>query len=267
MRALRRIVGDPRFSDQVPFNDAQVRRLLCAPSIDCLIAKQRLRYLGRIVRTHPRGLIGLLHIRAGEKRLAWVKLVANDCELLKTYESLPSSLPHMFVDSGPWLALMRSEPQWTQAVDRLHFCESVSDRQHGPTHSPARILAYPCTRCNKAFASQMALEAHCRRLHGDRLDLRRYVASSVCPACGTDYHERLRCISDLSHKRQPKCAVWIRALVEPLPDAEVARLDAIDRVLRREPWRQGHTHHIAVRPSIRPKTATRRGKHAVQSGA
>ena len=97
--------------------------------------------------------------------------------------------------------------------------------------------------------------------------LRRYVASSVCPACGTDYHERLRCISHLSDKRQPKCAVWIRAHVEPLPDAEVARLDAIDRVLRRAAWRQGHTHHIAVRPSIRPKTATRRGKHAVQSGA
>ena len=88
--------------------------------------------------------------------------------------------------------------------------------------------------------------------HGDRLDIRRYVTSAVCPACGVDFRDRIRCISHLSDRRRPACADYVRQFVPAMSDSEVLRLDTKDRVLRREARRKGHTHHIALLPARRP---------------
>ncbi len=251
MRALRRIAGDPRFSADTQYTNLQVRALLKVPSIDCLIARLRLAYLGRIVRSRPRGLLGLLHMRSGEKRLPWVTEVAKDCHRLRDYGLLPVSFPDFFGDPGAWHKLITNASEWKGLIDKLFFVESVTDRStEGAAHN-ARALSHACTRCNRAFASQTALEAHCRVKHGDRLDIRRYISDSVCPACGTDYRERLRCIAHLSDRRRPGCAEWVRQNAARLSDEEVSKLDEVDREMRRMAWRQGHTHHIAKLPAIR----------------
>ena len=251
MRALRRIAGDSRYSSEVQHTDIQIRVLLKVPSVDCLIARLRLSYLGRVVRSRPRGLTGLLHMRSGDKRIPWVTEVANDCGRLTSNGVLPPTFPSFFHDPAAWHQLITNTCEWEQIIGDLFFYESVTDRRKEPARDDARALAFACSRCDKAFASQMALEAHCRVKHGDRLDIRRYVAGSLCPSCGVDFRERIRCISHLSDRRRPTCPTWVKQNVTPLPEAEVRRLDVADKVLRREAWRQGHTHHIARAPACR----------------
>ena len=165
--------------------------------------------------------------------------------------STSACVPGFYEDPGAWQDMISDAARWTKLVGDLFFYESVTDRHKEHDRDEARVLAFACTRCDKAFASQMALEAHCRVKHGDRLDIRRYVSGSVCPACGTDYRERIRCIAHLSDRRRPACAVWVKQAVTPLPDDEVRTLDEADKVLRREAWRQGHTHHIGKAPARR----------------
>ena len=253
MRGLRRIAGDPRFSADVQYTDLQVRALLKMPSVDCFVSQLRLAYLGRIVRARPRGLLGLLHLRDGTRRLPWVMEVGKDCERLRVHGLLPASFPGFFDAPDTWLQLIADAAGWKNLVDQLFFLESVTDRsvKGSNSDSPTRALAYACARCDRAFASQLALEAHCRVKHGDRLDIRRFVRDSVCPACATDYRERIRCIAHLSDRRRPACADWVQRNVPPLSDAELQKLDEVDRALRRSAWRQGHTHHIAKLPAIR----------------
>ena len=82
MRPLRRIAGDPRFSGNTTYTGIQIRALLKAPSVDCIVSRMRLDYLGRVARSGHRVLLGMLHLRAGKKRLPWVTEVAKDCDRL-----------------------------------------------------------------------------------------------------------------------------------------------------------------------------------------
>ena len=51
-RALRRIVGAPRFQrDEHALSDLDFRRTLIVPSYDCIMMRGRSRYIGRIIRT------------------------------------------------------------------------------------------------------------------------------------------------------------------------------------------------------------------------
>ena len=137
------------------------------------------------------------------------------------------------------------------AVDDLFFIESVTDKTVDAVGHVERVLAFACSRCERSFASQKALESPCRMKHGDRLDIRRYVRNAVCPCCGTDFRDRLRYISHLSDRRRPSCALWVKSSVRPMPDSDLAKLDEVDRKLRTEAQRRGHTCHIAVVPARR----------------
>ena len=152
-----------------------------------------------------------------------------------------------------WQRLVTHEAEWKTLTTELFFIESVTDRsaQSKFTEDAIRVLAYACATCDRAFASQKALECHRRVKHGDRLDLKRFIAGSTCPACGTDYRDRLRCLQHLSDRRRPLCATWVRANVAPLPAFQVAKLDEVDRALRRDARRKGHTHHISILPALR----------------
>ena len=65
-RALRRVAGTPRFErDEHALSDLEVRRTLTVTSYDCILMQNRLRYVGRIVRTRPTTLVAMLSIRTG----------------------------------------------------------------------------------------------------------------------------------------------------------------------------------------------------------
>jgi len=58
-----------------------------------------------------------------------------------------------------------------------------------------------------------------------------------------------RLIAHVSDPRGPKCRDWVLSHCPRLPDAEVAKLDEVDRELRRSAQRASHSHHLAVAPA------------------
>ena len=100
-----------------------------------------------------------------------------------------------------------------------------------------------------AFTTGRGLQSHQRAKHGARLQIRCYLSGSKCPACGTEFVQRLRLIAHVSDSRRPRCRDWLLSHCPRLPDAEVAKLDEVDRELRRSAQRAGHSHNLAVAPA------------------
>eukprot|EP00959_Pyramimonas_sp_CCMP1952_P016474 349419-Pyramimonas_sp.AAC.1 len=97
MRGLRRIHGDPRFSANTHYRDAELRERMSMPSIDCVLSVARWRYVGRVVRNRPLTLISLLHFRKGEQCLPWVRALQHDAAFLQArgfFADLPSFDTH-----------------------------------------------------------------------------------------------------------------------------------------------------------------------------
>ena len=76
MRGLRRIAGCMR--GERCETDLEVRRRLAAPSIECILARARLRYLRRLVLRQSMSLLALLSVRLKGQMLPWVTLIMND---------------------------------------------------------------------------------------------------------------------------------------------------------------------------------------------
>ena len=207
--------------------------------------------MGRIVRLRPRGLLGILHLRSGARRLPWVNEVARDCGKMVEFGVLPSAFPAFLDDTDARHGLMLDELTWKRLVTSLFFVEFVTDRHVHEAHDSSRVLAYQCAKCNAAFSSSKGLEQHSRIKHGDRLDIRRFVHSATCPACGTDFRDRLRCIAHLSDRRRPACAIWFKSNVVPLEDQRLLELNSADTLLRREAFKKGCSHHRAKLPAVR----------------
>ena len=93
---------------------------------------------------------------------------------------------------------------------------------------------------------------HARVKHNARLAIRTLVPTAMCPACGIDYRQRLRCLAHLSDKRRGKCATWVLEHCAPLPPEQVEQLDREDKALRLAAQRDGHSHHLARLPALRP---------------
>ena len=73
----------------------------------------------------------------------------------------------------------------------------------------------------------------------------------MCPACGTFFSSRVRCLVHIGDHRRPKCAEWLLKHGTLLPPATLDRLDEVDRVQRREAQRQGLSGPRATMPARR----------------
>jgi hypothetical protein len=62
MRILRRIVGQSRFASGAQ-TDYEIRKLLGAPSVECVACQARLRYVARLAAGGPDALIGMLALQ------------------------------------------------------------------------------------------------------------------------------------------------------------------------------------------------------------
>ena len=171
----------------------------------------------------------------------------QDAELLRA-RCCPLTFPTPRDDPGQWEALLRDERGWSALVSQLCFVESSCDREAHSTPQ-AQGLTWTCVACALSFASERALKSHRRAKHGERAQIRRYLRTPVCPCCGTDFVQRLRLLAHVSDSRRPRCREWILSNLSPMSEAEVSRLDAEDKRLRREAQRAGRSHHIAVAPA------------------
>ena len=124
MRCLRRLAGECRFGPSV--TDIDVRRILKAPSLDCLLTRKRLAYLGRVVRHGPPELRALLARRADRPPLPWVSQLVKDLQCVWRMAALCSALPDPDKDFGPWLQFIVCTPAlWSQAYNCIHFVECM----------------------------------------------------------------------------------------------------------------------------------------------
>ena len=254
MRALRRIVGHSRFSEDVELTDVKVRTLAKKPSLDCLIARMRLAYAGRLARLRPRALLGLLHTIKGDRRLPWVEALARDAEKLRELGLTPPGFPHFFEAPCDWHRIMLDEKRWRELVDRLFFLDSACDRVR--TEHATSTLTFQCLSCTACFATKRALASHSRAKHHSRAVIRSFVRSSVCPCCKTDFREKIRCLAHLSDIRRAKCHEWIIMNCMPMNSTELASLDLELREQRRAAQRSGKSHHIACGPAKRADGTT-----------
>ena len=92
-----------------------------------------------------------------------------------------------------------------------------------------------------------------RAKHKKRAPQRAFAQESgTCQVCGSCFNTRLRLLAHLSDARRDMC--WQVIVSRPdkfvqLTQDELTHLDNVDRVLRREAWRTGHTHPIASAPA------------------
>ena len=138
---------------------------------------------------------------------------------------------------GPNVSLAHSASPRAQYLDVLiHMCIHISHRLN---------VLHRYTDIKQLSAK--ALASHMRARHGARSPIKRYVDdSATCPSCKTFFCTRIRVIKHLSDSRRPTCRDRILAddaLL--LPMSLFQKLEARDRVLRREALHSGHTHPIA----------------------
>jgi hypothetical protein len=252
MRGFRRILGDMRFSSDTEFTDIEVRRKLGVKSIDAYLMIARLNYLGRVLRSRPTTLIALLHFRSGDKRLPWVELIVHDTVVAAQLGILPDHLAGIDADPAAWQAFAERESAWSAFVDRISFVESMCDEvKTTRSRLLGRACNFSCDYCDAAFASPFARDAHTRARHKVRSVYHARVAASICPCCGTQFHTRLRVLNHLGDRRRPTCGAFVVKHCPVLNPALVLKLAEKDRTDRREAWRSGHTHVLALLPATR----------------
>ena len=125
MRVLRKIRACSRFNSSCELTDEQVRRLLGAPSIDCLLMRRRLSYLRRLLLNGVQSSLALLCVRVGTKHelIPWTAQVVND---LRTLQRLAcpklDALGCPVGNSTVWAEFITSFPlAWKQLIDSLVF--------------------------------------------------------------------------------------------------------------------------------------------------
>jgi hypothetical protein len=240
MRVLRRIIGDVRFG-KCRFSDFQVRETLNQPSIDCLLVRRRLAFLGRSASTQHRSQIACLALRVNGSPLPWIEQVKDDMSRL--YQSWPDHCKHLpdpAVDASSWWRFMAERMhEWRAFVSEFTF---ISSRLDTVSTSAADNNPFACGCCSMAFPSNQALLQHKRRAHGLRLDILCFIdGSGICPVCGVNLVTRLRIVKHLSDSRRCKCRDTIlNGGFKPIEADSLRELDLNDRLAKRRAHADGH---------------------------
>ena len=251
LRGHRRMHDACRTGDDCE-SDLAFRERTGTPSIDCLLCRARLRYLGRMVRSQPHALVAVLRQRVAGRRPPWIELVVRDMTRMRQSVARCASLPPPDVDPEAWMRRAADDPKsWAQDIAVLHFTDSVCDREAasvGSTHE----RPFACSECSVAFASAKQLALHRSRAHGERCPQRQYAiihsdGTSPCPVCGTVFAARLALIKHLCDRRRDHCWSTVTATPERfarLTSTQVSELADADRLLRKAGRSEGHSHAI-----------------------
>ena len=182
----------------------------------------------------------------------WVSLRAADTERLRTSGTVPADLPNFAAAPQRWHDLMCNASAWDRAVSELFFSTSCCDTK--ASHADQGAEQYHCSECEASFCTDRAKQSHERAKHGKRIVIKDYLPSAVCPSCGTDFQQRLRCIAHVSDKRRTSCREWI--LINCTPSHK--HLLTCSTKLTRSP---GARHNAKAR-----RTQSRTGPPSVKTG-
>ena len=149
-----------------------------------------------------------------------------------------------------WYQFMQcNKPElWYTFVDKLRYVDSCIDAVKITESLESVVSAFPCTDCNKSFASHKALLCHCRKLHGYRDPVRLFLhGDGVCPVSRSPFHSRLRAIAHVNDRRNKVCKPsLLSGEFAQIPAELTSKLDECERICRKEARRDGHSHPIAV---------------------
>ena len=102
----------------------EVREILGAPSLQCLILRRRLMLLISVARSGMPHLEALISCRvAGGSPLPWVKLVQQDlCTLAAFHEEKLAELGSPLTNASAWWVFMQAFPgPFTQLIKEVHI--------------------------------------------------------------------------------------------------------------------------------------------------
>ena len=178
-------------------------------------------------------------------------------------------MPHPVVEPAAWEAAWRSAPAAWQAVvktaTRRAGADPIAaaavlarfpelDSRHGDstdTEGDDFMCGHP--GCNMFFTSVAGVTTHRLKAHPDLPNLPRLVRQSVlgtmCPACGTEFHQRLRVLHHLRRRGGDDSACRARVLAGEFlghPEELLAAADAADAEHRRCCRRAGR--HVLAGP-------------------
>jgi len=181
MRPIRKIEDMCRF-DSWSVSDYTVRCNGGYPSADCVILRARLRYLRRLLCSScmPLKVLPSIKDKNGEPALQWPRLIMNDLKFLRSNTHwIAKMLPPPEDDADSWAAfIMNEESFWHEAIDGIHFVDSVCDNtqtERGCTTDIPPVITLPCMTCQ-------ALLLHMRSKHGERTPMR-YCGTTLGLTC------------------------------------------------------------------------------------
>jgi len=159
---------------------------------------------------------------------------------------------HLSESHSRWFWYMSHFPhEFVNLVSEVSFIDSVCDECVREAES---LRGFRCERCpRKLFKSQKALWVQERVVHKTRTEMRWYADSSgVCPICETNFRSRFGLLAHQNDRRRPRCASEILYRKLPkLSEERVDELDLLDRRVRTDARRAGHSCAIAVCPTIK----------------
>jgi hypothetical protein len=273
MRALRRIAGMCRHGQPKTLPDHDVREVLGAPSLQCLIIRRRLELLSSVLRSEIGSLNALLRSTsscADATKLPWVTLVISDLRVLRScMGDKLAELGDPVADAAKWFTFICDYPSaWKSMLHQLHLTSLPIDAQRAKKNvcQMAGVQAYQCDQCQKigkstSFPSMKALLCHMRKLHGVRNMFRQFVDSrAICPVCRVQFETRIRAIAHLTETRcrgrmKQTCRKAIEdGRFEPLPARIVTILDTADARCRKHARAAGKTQVTVRVPAKRART-------------
>ena len=274
MRGLRRIADKTKFdttSAHANGSDHDVRAVLGAPSLQCILLQRRLLLFASVLRNGSRGLKTLLSARARDGTpLPWVRLVRSDLQHLASFNAdKVTELGDPLQNFDAWAYVAAGYPrEWRALVKRCQFTSMDLDvaskvRCNAGEWGSQPILGHTCTLCSASFATAKALESHRRVRHKMRAPLATLVGSSkVCPCCHTEFSSRPRLLAHISEKRNRgnrlySCnSILAAGLVQPPQNSDLEAAFAADREARTAARKAGHTVPLSECLAKRPRTGT-----------
>ena len=115
-----------------------------------------------------------------------------------------------------------------------------------------------CYECGEDFQSRADLAVHRRGTHGHRARARSFAQGANCRCCLKFFGTRMRVITHLQYSTS-ECLEFLVSHVEPLSEAELERLDALDRQEIKTMRAQGHRGTASLTPVGRTAGPLRAG--------
>ena len=264
MQVLRQVCNKCRYQASNNITDIAVRRLLKAPSIQCILRRKRLMYASRLMQHGPPALRALLQTRVGprgDQLMPWVAQLLSDFSCLKRYYSAKlDGMPNPALRPQAWALLINEFPyEWQELVNGYsEYEDPCTDRVLESAHGQHEFACSLCASC-PAFKNARALASHIRCKHKVTSPLNRYIDNSgICPVCRTNFYSRTRVLTHVSETRvrnkSGRKTCRQRLLAGDFPELCVsvfADATLASRKERRAAQRCGRTHTLATLPAKR----------------